>query len=40
MILRGFGWKRDLPDHRDYTMDNEAVKLLVDQFEITIKRQG
>jgi C1A family cysteine protease len=37
MILRRFGWKRDLPDHRDYTMDNEAVKPLVDKFESIIK---
>lgn len=37
MILRGFGWKRDLPDHRDYTMETETVKPLVAKFKSIIK---
>ncbi len=39
MIRRPFGWKRDLPDHRDYTMATEAVKPLIDKFESDIKKK-
>jgi C1A family cysteine protease len=37
MNKRGFGWKRDLPDQRDYTMETEAVKPLIKKFWSTIK---
>jgi C1A family cysteine protease len=37
MNKKGFGWKRDLPDQRDYTMETEAVKPLIKKFWSTIK---
>jgi C1A family cysteine protease len=37
MTKRGFGWIRDLPDHRDYTMATAAVQPLLDKFQNEIK---
>lgn len=39
MNKRGFGWKRDLPDQRDYTMATAAVKPLINRLRSPIKDQ-